>query len=240
MNRPQTTPRGAWRALATGTLVAVATASAGCVSQGAKSTAAVSTSATSATSGTTETIETIVLLRHGEKPDAGLGQLSCQGLRRSLALPRVLFEHFGAPTAIFAPDPAALKDDRGTEFSYVRPLATIEPTAIQAGLPVNTQFGYKDTTGLEAALSVPALRGATVFVAWEHHYAENLARDLLAALGNQPGAELVPAWKDADFDSLYVVSVVSTDNDGKHRRASFRAERQGLDGLATGCPTGRF
>lgn len=231
MSNPNPSHRGAWRTLANGALVALAAAGAACASQSARTTGA------SVATAATATTETIVLLRHGEKPDAGLGQLSCQGLRRSLALPGVLFAQFGTPAAIFAPDPAALKDDRGMEFSYVRPLATIEPTAIQAGLPVNTQFGFKDTTALEGALSMPALRGATVFVAWEHRYAENVARDLLAALGNRPGADLVPAWNDGDFDSLYVVSVVSV---GKDRRASFRTERQGLNGLATDCPSGRF
>jgi len=34
--------------------------------------------------------ETIVFFRHGEKPSAGLGQLTCQGLNRALALPDVL------------------------------------------------------------------------------------------------------------------------------------------------------
>jgi len=32
-------------------------------------------------------IETIVFLRHGEKPQRGLGQSTCQGLNRVLALP---------------------------------------------------------------------------------------------------------------------------------------------------------
>ena len=43
--------------------------------------------------------QTIVLLRHGEKPSAGLGQLTCQGLNRSLALPDVLLAKFGKPTS---------------------------------------------------------------------------------------------------------------------------------------------
>ncbi len=33
--------------------------------------------------------ETVIFLRHGEKPAAGLGQLSCKGLNRALALPRI-------------------------------------------------------------------------------------------------------------------------------------------------------
>lgn len=42
--------------------------------------------------------ETVVLIRHGEKPVSGLGQLSCQGLNRALALPGVLMAKLGRPT----------------------------------------------------------------------------------------------------------------------------------------------
>ena len=78
-----------------------------------------------------------VLVRHGEKPDKGLGQLDCQGLNRALALPPVIAKTFGRPSAIFAPDPSRQKQDDGVSYDYVRPLATIEPTAIFFGLPVN-------------------------------------------------------------------------------------------------------
>ena len=44
--------------------------------------------------------ETIVFVRHGEKPDAGLGQLDCQGLNRALKLPGVIKATFGKPNAI--------------------------------------------------------------------------------------------------------------------------------------------
>src|SRR5450631_116113 len=40
---------------------------------------------------------TLVMFRHGEKPALGLGQLSCQGLNRALALPDVLVSQFGTP-----------------------------------------------------------------------------------------------------------------------------------------------
>ena len=82
-------------------------------------------------------VETIVLVRHGEKPDKGLGQLDCQGLNRALALPPVIAKTFGRPSAIFAPDPSRQKQDDGVSYDYVRPPATIEPTAIFFGLPVN-------------------------------------------------------------------------------------------------------
>src|SRR5277367_2895492 len=82
--------------------------------------------------------ETIVLVRHGEKPALGLGQLDCQGLNRALALPAVIAKQFGKPDAVFAPDPAQKKDDLGLPYDSVRPLATIEPTAIAFGMPIDS------------------------------------------------------------------------------------------------------
>ncbi len=107
-------------------------------------------------------IETIVCVRHGEKPPAGLGQLTCQGLNRALRLPQVLIAKFGKPDFIFAPDPNQVNHDPAGDFCYVRPLATIEPTAIQCSLPVNTHFGFTDIAGLEPVvmrLRCPAGRG---------------------------------------------------------------------------------
>src|SRR5580698_4120771 len=75
----------------------------------------------------TQTVETIVCIRHGEKPPGGLGQLTCRGLNRALALPEVLLKKFGMPQFIFAPNPTQKADPGG--YYYVRPLATIEPTA---------------------------------------------------------------------------------------------------------------
>jgi hypothetical protein len=88
-------------------------------------------------------------MRHGEKPAEGLGQLDCQGLNRALALPHVLKRKFGIPDYIFAPDPRQLVLDHGNLYYYIRPLATIEATAIRLGKPVNTRFGYKQIAGLQ-------------------------------------------------------------------------------------------
>jgi hypothetical protein len=55
--------------------------------------------------------ETIVLLRHGEKPAGGLGQLTCKGLNRALALPSVLIGRFGKPGYIYAPNPSMQVND---------------------------------------------------------------------------------------------------------------------------------
>src|SRR5262245_29460317 len=75
--------------------------------------------------------QTIVFFRHGEKPSCGYGQLTCQGLNRALALPAVLNAKFGNPDYLYAPNPAVKISDPAGSFYYVRPLATIEPTAIR-------------------------------------------------------------------------------------------------------------
>ncbi len=176
-------------------------------------------------------VETIVLIRHGEKPPHGLGQLNCRGLNRALALPAVIEKNFGRPDAVFAPDPAQQKIDGGVAYDYVRPLATVEPAAIFFGLPVNASLGLSDTGGLRAALDQPAYRNAVVLVAWEHKTLAAIARDLLAAHGGDP--DNAPEWDRDDFDSIYVVSITRT---GDAAKAAFAHMQEGLDGQPEACP----
>jgi len=178
-----------------------------------------------------DAVETIALVRHGEKPDKGLGQLNCQGLNRALALPQVIAKTFGKPSAVFAPDPSVQKDDDGVPYDYVRPLATVEPTAIFFGLPINASFGVADTEGLSAALVQPVYRNAFVLVGWEHYFIEAIARSLLAAHGGD--ASLVPKWQGDDFDSIYVVRISGA---GATEKATFERKSEGLDGQAVTCP----
>lgn len=173
--------------------------------------------------------ETIVILRHGEKPEQGLGQLSCKGLNRSLALPSVLIARYGTPKEIYAPNPSVKKVDKGGLFAYIRPLATIEPLAIVTGLPVNIDWGMADT--LDLANHIASLHEGTLVVAWEHHYAEKLTKQLLTNLGGETVA--VPPWDNADFDALYVIKVSNTK---EGRKATFFRDREGLDGLSEICP----
>lgn len=177
-------------------------------------------------------IETIVLVRHGEKPDAGLGQLSCQGLNRALALPNIIMAMFGKPDFIFAPDPAHSKPDHLKSYDYVRPLATIEPTAIRVALPVNTQFGQEDDKGLVAALERHDYRNALVLVAWEHRQIVNIAQALLAHNGADPKIQ-VRSWPGDDFDSIYVIRISRT-SEGAH--ATFEQKQEHLDGQSKQCP----
>jgi hypothetical protein len=175
--------------------------------------------------------ETIVLIRHGEKPTEGLGQLNCQGLNRALALPFVIERLFGKPNAMFAPDPAQSKEDHGRPYNYVRPLATIEPAAILFGLPVDASVGFADIGTLRHKLESSDYRSAVVVVAWEHHEIEKLARQLVTAHGGDPAS--VPDWQDEDFDSIYVVKLAQTD---AGTTVSFELRHEGLDGKPAACP----
>jgi hypothetical protein len=172
--------------------------------------------------------ETIVFIRHGEKPAGGLGQLDCQGLNRALALPAVIQRAFGRPDAIFAPDPADAKIDSGKSYDYIRPLATIEPTAIALGMPVDTSIGVADWAALGRVLQTAPYANALVIVAWEHSDIVKMVRALVASHGGDPAA--VPDWDYRDFDSIYVVKI---GDDGK---IGFARRREGLDGQRLACP----
>jgi hypothetical protein len=172
---------------------------------------------------------TIVILRHGEKPAAGLGQLSCQGLNRSLALPSLLLSRYGKPAVIYVPNPTLKKEDKGSSYAYVRPLATIEPLAIRVGLPISLDWGMADVEPLASKLLES--NDGTQIVAWEHHWAERLARRLLQTTGGNP--EDVPRWQNDDFDSLYVIRIGNSASGA--RQATFSHEQQDLNGLSDSC-----
>ena len=177
------------------------------------------------------TTQTIVMVRHGEKPAAGLGQLDCQGLNRAMALPTVIARDYGHPTAVFAPNPSQAKADAGVVYDYIRPLATVEPAAIAFGLPVDTNIGFEDIGALQRKLEAPALRNALVLVGWEHYQIFRLAQQMLSAHGGD--AKSVPDWKSSDFDSVYVIKLAWT---GNTAQASFERHQEGLDGQPKTCP----
>jgi len=178
-----------------------------------------------------QTTETIILVRHGEKPEGGMGQLSCRGLNRSLKLPAVIAKDFGKPDAIFAPDPAKEKMDGGVSYAYIRPLATVEPTAIRFGMPVDTRFGYGEIEKLQAALEQPQYASATILIGWEHKQLYKLARNLLQENGGDKAA--VPKWRGDDFDSIYVLHIQRSEG---HSSARFERLNEGLDGQSASCP----
>jgi hypothetical protein len=77
------------------------------------------------------------------------------------------------------------KEDAGKLYDYIRPLATIEPTAIRFALPVDVSVGFDDREGLQAALEAHRApdRNVLFLVAWEHRQIAPIIRALLAAHG---------------------------------------------------------
>jgi hypothetical protein len=185
---------------------------------------------TASVAATGTTTETIVFLRHGEKPAGGYGQLTCQGLQRALALPSVLTAAYGTPEYIFASNPTTKVTDPAGSFYYVRPLATIEPTAIRLGLPVNTRYGYSDIAALQSELVSSTYASSTVFVAWEHLYLQKLVQNIMNAYSS---GVVVPAWPSTDYDSLYIVRLTTSNGVVS---AQFEQQFEGLNNLPTTCP----
>jgi len=171
--------------------------------------------------------ETIVLLRHGEKPPGGLGQLTCKGLNRALALPSVLLGRYGKPDFIYAPNPSMQVNDGNNQptYSYVRPLATIEPTAIRLVMPVNTQIGFLQIAELQQNLLQPAYAHSLIFVVWEHEKLRDFAVQMLQSFGT--GAAQVPEWTNDDYETIYVFHITHS-SDNVAPRATLEIQKEGL------------
>jgi hypothetical protein len=154
--------------------------------------------------------ETIVAVRHAEKPPTSLGQLTCKGLNRALALPKVLIPRYGKPDRIYAPDPGARVGRLGNlSYSYVRPLMTIESTAIQLELPVNALIGFKNVGQLRKEILGPENANSVIYLAWKHAYLNEFAKRLLKAYGIDPSA--VPDWPNEEYDRIYVFRIKEVD-----------------------------
>ena len=189
-----------------------------------------STSTTGNTAPPPLATQTMVFFRHGEKPAGGYGQITCQGLRRALALPDVLIGRFGTPQYVFAPNPLPKVGDPAGNFHYVRPLATIEPTAIRLGLPVNAQYGAIDVAGLQNELLSPAYATAMIFISWEHLKLVEVVQNIMNFYRS---GVTVPTWTSGDYDSFYIVRLT---NSNGTVTAQFERDFQGLNNLPTTCP----
>ncbi|MEA1915909.1 MAG: hypothetical protein U9N42_00095 [Campylobacterota bacterium] len=155
-----------------------------------------------------EGVETIVIIRHAEKPKEGLGQLSIIGLKRSLLLPKFFKKNFQQAHYIFAPNPSVQHyENHGDKkfHCYIRPLATIEPTAITLGLPVNTMFGLNDTKELAITLLESKYHNSTIYIAWEHSNIINIAHTLMKKM--QATNITIPKWKHSDFNTVFVFKI---------------------------------
>ncbi len=122
------------------------------------------------------------------------------------------------------------KGDNG-KYYYVRPLATIEPTAIRCGLPVNTQFGYREIKGLEDLLKQPEYQSATIFIAWEHGLEDQFARHLVQDNGGD--ATRVPDWPGNDYDTIFLFKITHAAGGDS---VVFTIDHEGLNNLSDDCP----
>lgn len=181
-----------------------------------------------------DAIQTLVFLRHAEKPADGLGQLNCQGLNRSLALPALLPERFGAPDYVFAanPDRRVEEGPDDEEFNYLRPLLTIAPTAIAHGLPVNTEFNANDVEEIVDELTERQYRHSTIYTAWSRGYVSEIMNELLDEVDADENLS-VDRWHREDFDSVYVIRLHWKNGEAT---ASLEAQAQGLNEAKSECP----
>ena len=116
---------------------------------------------------------TILIVRHGEKPDAGIG-LAPAGRERALAY--VGFFAGYAPQRLFA---------AANSTESCRPQLTILPLASALGLPIDDATEDKDYAALAAQIvSDPTCAGATSLICWHHQHALSLA----GAFGVVPSA----------------------------------------------------
>jgi hypothetical protein len=179
--------------------------------------------------------QTLVFLRHGEKPDGGLGQLNCQGLNRAIDLSTLLPEKFGKADYVFAANPTRNVEEGefDNSYSYIRPLMTISPSAIKLGLPVNINFSANDTGDLADELLHDKYHNSVIYTAWSHGYLPELINKVA---GDATGKKttITEDWESSDYDSLYVLTL--TWHNGKASLQS-HVYKQGLDNGAETCPT---
>jgi hypothetical protein len=155
----------------------------------------------------------VVIIRHGEKSAKG-DNLSCQGLNRSLQLPKVLNAKFGVPSITYVP---ALNPGKST--THVRMFQTISPFVIKYDLSVNSNYDVDNYSGLAANIQK---KTGTVLVVWEHKAMDNI----LSELGVK--SKDVVKWGDDDYDSIWIVTY-------KNGKAKLTIDKEGLT-PSTGCP----
>ena len=153
----------------------------------------------------------IVIIRHGEKPAKG-DNLTCQGLNRSLQLPKLLHKKFGIPAYIYVP---ALLDSVST--LHARMFQTVTPFAVRYNLTVNSRFGGKDYAGIAADL---LKKTGTVLLVWDHK--------AMAGIVEKLGVKEAVSWPDDDYDSIWIITFA-------HGKAGLRKDKEGLHPEAA-CP----
>ena len=79
---------------------------------------------------------------------------------------------------------------------------TIEPTAIQLGMPVTALIGFQECWALRKELLAPENANSVIYLAWEHNYLNEFAKRMLKAYGEDPS--VAPDWPTEEYDRIYV------------------------------------
>lgn len=139
---------------------------------------------------------TVVIIRHGEKPESGIG-LSPAGEKRAQAY-SAYFRHLTLDGHPFQPDMLIATAD---SKNSARERLTLQPLSQALGLPIDLRFGNKDLTGLTKALRTEP-HGKAVLIAWHH----GKLSQLIKALGADPSSLLPDGqWPDDVFDYMVVL-----------------------------------
>jgi hypothetical protein len=177
--------------------------------------------------------KTVIFIRHGEKPlNVEIGQINCKGLNRSLKLPKVLVQKFGKPNFIFAPNPSDQIEKKQQKFSYNRPLSTIEPTAIQLGLPTNTLFGFTDVKGFSNEILSEKYNNSLIFVSWEHNKLVEIVKYIYTKDKNNKETD-IPDWPTIKYDDIYILKIKK---ENSSYQIKFTQDKQNLDNQSEVCP----
>jgi len=157
-----------------------------------------------------QTLQRVIIIRHGEKPDAG-ENLSCAGFNRALKLANVLYAKFKTPDYIYVP---SIKTGKST--AVARMYQTITPYAVKYNLSVDTKYPVDDAPDVAASV---LKKTGTVLLVWEH---KNIPA-IVQLLGiKDPNLK----WKGEDFDSIWIITF-------KNGKATLSVDKENINPSGT-------
>ena len=163
--------------------------------------------------------QTVFFVRHVEAHPSGNfenGNYVCQGQWRALGATNILAKLMDdkKPDSIVSSPPNGLIDCGGT-CSYIRPLLTVTPFAIQHGMPVTlAPFDWTDATDLaywlfdkSSPYTTKAKDKQLILVGWEHGHIVSAVQAIIGKVYNSPNqVKELPPWGFDDYDSVWKLS----------------------------------
>jgi hypothetical protein len=169
----------------------------------------------------TNTNETVYMIRHAEAHPKNWwddGNYVCAGQWRALDLPNALRGKI-MPDQVYSIDPAQVgpgaESSGYSDWSYVRPSLTVQPYAIANDLPyylvASLALMNADSPRLTSNFFFNGgqLSNHTVLLAWEH---DHFPPTIDALLASYNASQTAPDWPDADYDTIWTVTLDSQGN----------------------------